>query len=175
MPIQFLSLGELQLVIAALLSFFATVLLWRATVRLGKLEIRPRIIVTGSSRDERERIADQLHGITKSQVDLPGLHLENIGRGLAINGDLYLLSERGQWVPIKEEHEAHTFTRIPSGWRYLYSSADSPCLETWMRHHHPKIRIKLTYYDIEDNEYHMREEEQEIDLVGGWRVREPPT
>jgi hypothetical protein len=177
-----LRLGTLEVlqllsVLFALLLVLATTMSWRSGKELNRTMIRPRIFVRGSTRVEREEA--YLRGqLEKSQVELPGIHLENIGLGPAIRGDITLIEEDGTKVPIKEG-KRHSFDRIPPGWVYLYPSHFCPelgnHLMTKTSRHRQKLRLRVRYYDLQDTSYELRKEEQEIDLQEPQAVAPAPT
>jgi len=148
--------------ISAFLSFLAALLIWRGNILSRRALVQPRIFVHGSLRDERMQIGVGPHHLAPNQIDMHGIFVENIGRGVAVKGTIYVIDSRGQQRPIVEPHENYSFLRIPEGHRYHYPSFDCPLLEGYVGGQ--TIHIRVQYFDINDNEYWLSSTEENIDL-----------
>jgi hypothetical protein len=125
--------------------------------------VQPRIFVYGSLRDTRQQLANRTHGLTANQIDMGGIVVENIGRGPAVKGTIYVIDHQNNKIPIRAPNEEYSFRRIPEGNWYHYPSRDSPQLENYVRGQ-TRIRIQVHYYDINDVPYDLNPEEENVML-----------
>lgn len=149
--------------IAAVASASCAALIYRGNMQARRALIQPRIFIHGSMRDDRQRLANREHGLTTNQIDIGGLFVENIGRGPAVKGTIYVIDNQNNKIPIKAPNEEYTFLRIPEGQVYHYPSQDSPLLENYVKGQ-TKIRIQVHYYDINDVPYDLNPEEENVIL-----------
>ena len=149
--------------VSAAISALAAVLIWRGNILSRRALVQPRIFVHGSTRDARERLAGRAHGLNANQIDIPGIFVENIGRGPAVRGTIYVIDSRGQRRHIIEPHDEFSFLRIPEGQVYHYPSHDSPQLENYVRGQ-TSIRIQVEYFDINDVPYRLNPTEENVIL-----------
>ncbi len=151
-------------IFAALSAFFSAVaafLIRRTNIQSRRAMVQPRIFVYGSLSDARQRLANREHGLTPNQVAMGGIFVENIGRGPAVKGIIYVIDHQNNKIPIRVPNEEYSFLRIPEGNVYHYPSRDSPQLENYVRGQ-TRIRIQVHYYDINDVSYDLNPEEENV-------------
>lgn len=149
--------------VAALSSAISAFLIYRGNILARRILIQPRIFVHGSARDEREQLSVRPHRLAANQIDMGGIFVENIGRGPAVKGIIYVIDSQGNKIPIKAPDEEYSFLRIPEGQRYHFPSYDSPQLETYVRNQR-RIRIQVLYFDINDVKYNLNPVEENVML-----------
>jgi hypothetical protein len=155
--------------IAAAFSATATFLIRKGNAETRKTMVRPRILVWGSSREERERLMINNLPLSVTQVAKGGIWVENVGVGPAILCTVYFFDKEKGKIPITTMDERYTFRRLGVNQIMHLPSSENPVLEKYIPLPDPnrlgqKIRIQVEYFDVNRVCYQLEPDEEEIDL-----------